>query len=328
MQNSQDTQQIFPLLNIANLKVGFPTSEGTAYAVNDLSFSLEAGQVMGLVGESGCGKSMTSLAILRLLPGAGFLTGGSITFQNQDLSRLSNDAMRQIRGAQIALIPQDPLTSLNPVYTIGDQIIEVIRLHQGLSVSAARQKTVELLDMVRIPNAKSRIYDYPHQFSGGMRQRVMIAMALSCTPKLLIADEPTTALDVTVQAQILDLLRDIRKEHGTAILLITHDLGVVAELCDTVAVMYAGRLVEQASVSRLFHNPLHPYTAGLLASLPGPDKKRLQPIEGNPPSLTEIPAGCPFEPRCPKHFEPCPTIFPPQAVPEDAHTVACHLYPP
>ena len=323
-----------PLLSVRNLSVCFPTEEGpAAYAVNHLSFDLAPGRVLGLVGESGCGKSLTSLAILRLVPAPGEITSGEILFEGKNLLTLSENAIRQVRGAHIALIPQDPLTSLNPVYTVGDQITEVLELHQKLDARQSRQRAIELLDLVRIPNAKERINDYPHQFSGGMRQRVMIAMALSCTPKLLIADEPTTALDVTVQAQILDLLRDIQKSHGTAILMITHDLGVVAEMCDDVAVMYAGSLVEEADVRDLFAAPRHPYTQGLLHSLPTIDgagnRTRLIPIEGQPPSITEVPPGCPFTPRCPQRMDICSTAFPARTRTDTAngpHHVCCYLY--
>lgn len=317
----------FPLLNIENLTVAFPTKDGPASAINHLSLQIQPGEVLGLVGESGCGKSMTSLAILRLIPSPGQISNGTVTFKGQNLLNLSQEEIRKVRGAQIALIPQDPLTSLNPVYTVGAQIMEVLQLHQGLSKDAAKKRAIELLDMVRIPNSKERVNDYPHQFSGGMRQRVMIAMALSCTPSLLIADEPTTALDVTVQAQILELLRDIRREHQTAILLITHDLGVVAEMCDEVAVMYAGRIVEKASVRDLFKAPKHPYTWGLLNSLPTMNRSRLEPIEGQPPTLTEIPEGCTFEPRCSKHMPVCKTIFPLAAEEGPNHQVCCYLYP-
>ncbi len=320
-----------PLLAIENLTVAFPTEAGPAYAINHLSLQIQPGEIMGLVGESGCGKSMSSMAILRLIPTPGKITQGTIRFKDQNLLGLSGEEMRRIRGSQIALIPQDPLTAMNPVYTVGEQIMEVLMLHQGLSKSTAHQRAIELLDLVRIPNAKERVNDYPHQFSGGMRQRVMIAMALSCTPALLIADEPTTALDVTVQAQILELLRDIREEHQTAILLITHDLGVVAEMCEQVAVMYAGRIVEQASVRELFKNPKHPYTWGLLNSLPtverGGVRERLQPIEGQPPSITEIPSGCSFAPRCSKRMDVCGTEFPLAAEENPDHQVCCYLYP-
>jgi oligopeptide/dipeptide ABC transporter ATP-binding protein len=316
-----------PLLAIENLTVAFPTDEGPAYAINSLSLQIQPGEVLGLVGESGCGKSMTSLATLRLVPAPGYIEQGRVLFRGQDLLKLSAEEMRRTRGSQIALIPQDPLTSLNPVYTVGDQIIEVLQLHQGLSQRDAKKRAIELLELVRIPNAAERVDDYPHQFSGGMRQRVMIAMALSCTPVLLIADEPTTALDVTVQAQILELLRDIRREHQTAILLITHDLGVVAEMCDEVAVMYAGRVVEKAGVRELFKDPKHPYTWGLLNSLPTMNRKRLEPIAGQPPSLTEIPPGCPFEPRCAKRMDVCTTEFPLAHTEGANHAVCCYLYP-
>lgn len=283
---------------------------------------------MGLVGESGCGKSLTSLAILGLVPKPGRIASGQIWFDGQDLTQLSNDALRRLRGSQIAMIPQDPLTSLNPVYTIGNQLSEVLMLHKGLSKDDALKASIAMLDRVQVPNAKGRIHEYPHQFSGGMRQRVMIAMALCCEPKLLIADEPTTALDVTVQAQILTLMRELQQELGMAVLLITHDLGVVAELCQNVAVMYAGRMVEQADVNTLFKNPSHPYTQGLMASLPMPGKQRLIPIEGQPPALNEIPQGCSFEPRCDKRFDPCPLAFPASTSLSDAHTVSCYLHSP
>jgi oligopeptide/dipeptide ABC transporter ATP-binding protein len=321
------------LLEISYLSIAFPGEQGPAFAINQLSLTMQSGEILGLVGESGCGKSMTSLAVLGLIPSPGHIAYGSIHFRGQKLNDLSNDEMRKLRGAQIALIPQDPLTALNPVHTIGDQIIEVIRLHQHLSMKDAQLRTIELLDQVRIPNAKERLKDYPHQFSGGMRQRVMIAMGLSCKPALLIADEPTTALDVTVQAQILELLRDIRRDNNTGILLITHDLGVVAEMCERVAVMYAGRIVEQAQVRDLFKRTAHPYTRGLLNSLPTGLRKRLEPIEGQPPSIHAMPPGCPFTPRCKERMEICPTEFP-QLTPLEsgthsdvAHKVCCYLYP-
>ncbi len=319
---------IQPLLQINHLSVAFPTEAGLAYAIKDLNLQLEPTRILGLVGESGCGKSMTSLAILGLIPKPGQITSGEIYFEGKDLTQLPPENLRAVRGAQIALIPQDPLTSLNPVYSIGNQMIEVLRHHQGLTQGQAEKRSIELLDLVRLPNAKDRIHDYPHQFSGGMRQRVMIAMALSCNPKLLIADEPTTALDVTVQAQILTLMQDVQKEFKTAIILITHDLGVVAEVCDEVAVMYAGRIVEEASVKDLFQMPLHPYTQGLLESLPKPNQIRLHPIEGQPPALTEIPIGCSFEPRCPHRFQQCQEAFPPEHSEKQGHVVRCYLYQP
>ncbi len=293
---------------------------------------------MGLVGESGCGKSLTSLAILNLIPQPGQITTGEVYFNQthpdiKDLPKtnlisLPTPLIRKIRGAKIAIIPQDPLTSLNPVYTIGAQIIEVLSLHQGLSGEAAEKKAIELLDQVRLPHAKERIKDYPHQFSGGMRQRVMIAMALSCAPTLLIADEPTTALDVTVQAQILQLMRDIQQENNAAILLITHDLGVVAETCEQVAVMYAGRIVEEAPVHDLFKSPMHPYTQGLLNSLPTVNRRRLEPIDGQPPSISAIPSGCAFEPRCKDHMPQCIESFPPEHAIQDnpGHKIRCYLH--
>lgn len=321
-----------PLLEIQNLATTFPTQAGEARAVDDVTLSVDRGQVLGIVGESGCGKSITSLSILRLVPPPGKIAAGKIIFDGVDLLSLDEAQMRAIRGNRIALIPQDPMTSLNPVYKIGDQIIEAIELHQKLSYKEAKLKAIEALESVRIPEAKSRIDDYPHQFSGGMRQRVMIAMALACEPTLLIADEPTTALDVTVQAQILDLLRDIQKERGTAVVLITHDLGVVAEMCDQVAVMYAGSVVEYADLKELFQNPKHPYTIGLLNSIPRKESKRLKPIDGQPPSLTELPKGCRFEDRC--HFEKkadCCQLVPPLEVKSLAagsgseHVVRCFL---
>ncbi|MBK8189799.1 MAG: ABC transporter ATP-binding protein [Vampirovibrionales bacterium] len=316
------------LLAIEGLSVHFPTDTGEAAAVHRLDLTLNRGQILGLVGESGCGKSLTSLAILRLVPQPGRIVSGRICFEGQDLLTLPERQMRKIRGARIAMIPQDPLTSLNPVYTIGDQLVEAIQLHQRLSRAEARQRAVALLDQVRLPQAAQRLDDYPHQFSGGMRQRVMIAMALSCSPDVLIADEPTTALDVTVQAQILRLMQEIQRERQLAILLITHDLGVVAEVCDSVAVMYAGRLIEQGPTASLFAQPSHPYTQGLLRSLPVAGRQRLEPIEGQPPTITEIPSGCAFEPRCAFRMPRCVDTFPPAfaAAPDQPdHTARCFL---
>ena len=288
-----------PLLEIQHLSTVFPTEAGLAQAVNDVSVSVDKGKVLGIVGESGCGKSITALSILRLVPPPGRIASGSILLDGQNLLELKESQMQQIRGNRIALIPQDPMTSLNPVYTVGEQIIEAIELHHKSSRAQARTRAIEALEQVRIPQASARIDEYPHQFSGGMRQRIMIAMALVCEPELLIADEPTTALDVTVQAQILDLMREIQKERGTSIILITHDLGVVAEMCDNVAVMYAGAVVEYASVRELFQSPKHPYTLGLLNSIPRPETERLIPIDGQPPSLVNLPKGCRFADRCP-----------------------------
>lgn len=317
------SSQTSPLLEIRGLKTVFPTEAGLAVAVDQLNLSMKKGSVLGIVGESGCGKSITSLSILRLVPPPGKTVEGKVIFEGRDLLQLSESEMRSIRGNQIGLIPQDPMTSLNPVYTVGDQIMEAIELHQKVSRKEARLRAVEVLDQVRIPQAAARVDDYPHQFSGGMRQRVMIAMALSCNPKLLIADEPTTALDVTVQAQILDLLRSIQREQGMSILLITHDLGVVAEMCDTVAVMYAGSVVEMAPVEELFKNPLHPYTVGLMNSLPRPGSTRLTPITGQPPSLVDLPPGCRFADRCPLVEPRSREAIPPFEEKAPGHFVRC-----
>ncbi|NWF65742.1 MAG: ABC transporter ATP-binding protein [Chloroflexi bacterium] len=311
------------LLEIKGLSTVFHTELGLARAVDNISLSVEPGKVLGVVGESGCGKSITSLSILRLVPPPGEIVSGEIVFDGQNLLSLSEANMRSIRGNKIALIPQDPMTSLNPVYTVGDQIIEAIELHQKVDRKQARARAIEALEKVRIPQAAARIDDYPHQFSGGMRQRVMIAMALSCNPQLLIADEPTTALDVTVQAQILDLLRAIQKEQNMSIILITHDLGVVAEMCDYVAVMYAGSVVERASVKELFADPKHPYTVGLLQSVPRPGSTRLQPIEGQPPSLISLPSGCRFAGRCPLVEDRCLAQIPELEEKSSGHQVRC-----
>jgi oligopeptide/dipeptide ABC transporter ATP-binding protein len=296
-----------------------------ARAVDDVTLSVEKGKVLGIVGESGCGKSITSLSILRLIPPPGKIVGGQIRLDGKNLLEFSEAQMRGVRGNRIALIPQDPMTSLNPVYTVGAQIMEAVELHQKVSKAEARKKAIDVLDRVRIPEARNRVDDYPHQFSGGMRQRVMIAMALACEPELLIADEPTTALDVTVQAQILDLLREIQKDQGTAIVLITHDLGVVAEMCDTVAVMYAGSVVEYASVEELFKSPKHPYTIGLMNSLPKPGSQRLIPIEGQPPSLVNLPSGCRFANRCSLRVDSCELSIPPLEEKSAGHDARCFL---
>jgi peptide/nickel transport system ATP-binding protein/oligopeptide transport system ATP-binding protein len=314
-----------PLLDIQNLSTVFPTEGGVAKAVDGLTLSIGEGEILGIVGESGCGKSVTSLSILRLIPPPGRNNGGKIIFDGTDLLSLPEDQMRSIRGNRIALIPQDPMTSLNPVYTVGEQIIEAIELHQKVSRKEARTRTIQALEEVRIPQAAQRVDEYPYQFSGGMRQRVMIAMALACKPRLLIADEPTTALDVTVQAQILDLLRSIRKDRNMSILLITHDLGVVAEMCDNVAVMYAGSIVEFTDIQKIFANPLHPYTVGLMNSVPKPGTKRLVPITGQPPSLVNLPEGCRYAERCPLVEPRCLTALPPleEKTPGSEHFVRC-----
>ncbi len=311
------------LLAIQNLSTVFYTDLGIARAVQNVDLSIGAGKVLGIVGESGCGKSIMSLSILRLVPPPGKVVDGQILFNGEDLLKLPESKMRSIRGNKIALVPQDPMTSLNPVYTIGAQIMEAIELHQRVSRTQASKIAIESLEKVRIPQAASRLNDYPHQFSGGMRQRVMIAMALSCGPELLIADEPTTALDVTVQAQILDLLRDIQRDQGMSIILITHDLGIVAEMCDSVAVMYAGSIIEYAPVGELFKAPKHPYTEGLIASIPRRNVSRLTPILGQPPSLIDLPPGCRFAARCPKVEEQCLVAVPTLELKRPHHTARC-----
>lgn len=312
-----------PLLEIKNLQTVFYTEEGAVQAVNGVDLSIESGQVLGVVGESGCGKSITSLSVLRLVPNPGRITGGEILFEGKNLLDLSEKDMQGIRGKKIAYIPQDPMMSLNPVYTVGAQIVETIVLHQKVDKAEARKRAIEVLDQVKIPEAHKRIDDYPHQFSGGMRQRVMIAMALSCKPKLLIADEPTTALDVTVQAQILELLRSIQKEEGTAIMMITHDLGVVAEMCHQVAVMYAGSIVESAQVDKLFKDPKHPYTRGLIECIPTANSDKLKPIEGQPPHLIKLPDACRFAERCPLVIDDCLAGFPSLEEKAPEHLARC-----
>lgn len=296
------------LLKISDLATHFHTEEGVVKAVDGVDFEVRRGEVLGVVGESGCGKSMTSMSILRLVPKPqGKIVRGQMIFEGQDLLTLSEEEMRKIRGNRIALISQDPMTSLNPVLTVGEQIMEAIQLHQGLDKAAAKAKAIEMLRKVGIPSPEKRVDEYPHQFSGGMRQRAIIAMALSCEPKLLIADEPTTALDVTIQAQILDLMREIKEKENAGIIFITHDLGVVAEMCDFVCVMYAGKVVEATDVFTLFKTPSHPYTIGLLKSIPRLDdvKERLDPIDGQPPSLSKLPKGCSFAARCPEVQDIC-----------------------
>jgi oligopeptide transport system ATP-binding protein len=319
-----------PLLSVKDLEVTFKTEDGIVRAVNGLSLSLEAGETLGIVGESGSGKSVTALSIMRLIAmPPGRIESGSIEFNGQDLLQLGESQMRQIRGNKISMIFQDPMTSLNPVLTVGDQIAEAIMLHQHKHKREAMKRAVEMLNIVRIPEAERRINNYPHQFSGGMRQRVMIAMALACDPQLLIADEPTTALDVTIQAQILDLMRDLQKRLNSAIILITHDLGVVAEVCERVLVMYAGNLVEYGTVDQIFREPKHPYTWGLLQSLPRLDetgRKRLVPIDGQPPNLLRLPTGCSFAARCRYSLADCPTVPPPLVDFGNGHVARCVLY--
>ncbi len=303
-----------PLLQVRDLQVQFNTENGVVRAVNGISFDLAAGETLGIVGESGSGKSVANLALLGLVPQPpGEIVGGRAELRGQELLGKSHRELTSIRGNDIAMIFQDPMTALNPFLTIAEQLTEATRLHLGLSPKDALDHAIEMLERVGIPAAKQRVFEYPHQFSGGMRQRVMIAMALSCQPDVLIADEPTTALDVTIQAQILDLMRDLQQKDGTAIILITHDLGVVASVCHRVLVMYGGRIVEQADVDSLFNRPQHPYTHGLLRSAPRWDESRQQElvaIEGQPPDMAQLPVGCAFEPRCPHRIDRCQNEIP------------------
>ena len=317
------------LLQVKNLQTSFFTPEGEVRAIDGVSFEVDEGKTIGLVGESGCGKSVTSLSIMRLIPSPpGKIVGGEILYRGRDLLKLNNEEMRKIRGNEISMIFQEPMTSLNPVFTVGNQIGEAIRLHQGLGKKETREKTIEMLRLVKIADPESRVDAYPHQLSGGMRQRVMIAMALSCNPSLLIADEPTTALDVTIQAQILELMKELQQKIGMALLLITHDLGVVAEQADDVAIMYAGKIVERSNTRAIFNRPRHPYTVGLLNSLPGAGalkKKRLDAIPGVVPSPLRLPSGCRFRDRCPRAAELCAQTEPELLESEAGHTVACHF---
>ena len=317
------------LLDVKDLRTSFRTEDGIVKAVDGVSFSVEKGQTLGIVGESGCGKSVTCLTIMGLNPKKNTITSGEALWKGQDLLTMKTSALRQIRGSEISMIFQDPMTSLNPVHTIGKQLEEAILLHRDVTKKSARARSLELLKAVGIPRAEQRIDDYPHQFSGGMRQRVMIAMALINDPDLLIADEPTTALDVTTQAQILALMKSLQEDFGSAIIMITHDLGVIAEIADDVEVMYAAKVVEQAEVHDLFHRPQHPYTWGLMGSLPRleTDVERLTQIPGQPPSLLRPPSGCRFHPRCPYVMEVCKTTEP-ELVPtqrEADHLQRCHL---
>lgn len=317
------------LLNIKNLKTYFYTEDGVIKAVDDVSLSIREGETLGVVGESGCGKSITAMSILRLIPNPpGKIIDGEIIFDGEDLTKVSDAHIRKIRGNKISVIFQEPMTSLNPVFTIGDQIIEAIVIHQNMNQEQARKKAIEMLKLVGIPRAEEVVDAYPHELSGGMRQRAMIAMAMACNPKLLIADEPTTALDVTIQAQILDLMRDLKNKTNTSIMLITHDLGVVAEMADHVVVMYAGKVVEEANVLEIFKNPMHPYTVGLLESKPilNQDKERLNSIPGQVPNPLNMPEGCYFHPRCSKAMDICRKQQPTLCTVKDGHKVACHLY--
>ncbi len=315
------------LLDVKGLETRFFTQDGIVHAVNGISYSLDEGETLAIVGESGCGKSVGVMSLLRLIPQPpGKVTAGEVWFDGKDLLKMSDEDIRQVRGNRIAMVFQDPMTSLNPVLTVGFQLSEALILHMGLDKTAARKRSVELLEMVGIPQAANRLDDYPHQFSGGMRQRVMIAMGLSCNPQLLIADEPTTALDVTIQAQIADLVKRLRDEIGMAIIWITHDLGVVAGLAHRVIVMYAGFIVEEASVKELYGNPRHPYTVGLLGSLPRLDEARahrLTSIEGLPPDLIDLPKGCPFYARCHYRIDRCATENPHLEPVGPGHRIAC-----
>jgi len=314
------------LLKVEDLHVRFGTQRGVVHAVNGISFEIRPGETLGIVGESGCGKSVTSLAILGILARNGRVTQGRAVFEGQDLIPMDDSELRRIRGKEIAMIFQDPMTSLNPVMTIGAQIREALETHMGMDKKAANDRATELLDQVGIPGARQRLKDYPHQFSGGMRQRAMIAMALSCEPKLLIADEPTTALDVTIQAQILELLRGLVREHRTALVMITHDLGVVAGMCERVNVMYGGMFMETGGAEAIFGSPRHPYTLGLLQSVPRLDaarKERLHPIEGAPRDMLTPPQACPFAPRCRYEVEESRKAVPPLVEIEPGHFVAC-----
>jgi oligopeptide/dipeptide ABC transporter ATP-binding protein len=318
------------ILEVRSLRTSFPTEDGVVHAVDNVSFHVNRGEAVALVGESGCGKSVTAMSIMRLVASPGRITGGEIRFKGRDLSALSEREMRHVRGNDIAMVFQEPMTSLNPVFTIGAQVSEAIRLHKKVSKREAWRQAGEMLELVSIPDPVKRLDDYPHQLSGGMRQRVMIAIALACDPELLIADEPTTALDVTIQAQIMELLAGLQKKLGLAVLLITHDLGVVAEFCERVVVMYTGRVVEEAPVDRLFAAPAHPYTRGLLASLPragsGARGERLRTIAGMVPPISRLPQGCKFNPRCPDVMEICRGNEPAMMPVADGQAARCYLH--
>jgi oligopeptide/dipeptide ABC transporter ATP-binding protein len=317
-----------PLLEIRGLATHFFTSAGVARAVDGVDLTLDRGQTVAVVGESGCGKTMLALSVLRLVPDPpGRIVAGSVRFDGADLLGLSEEGMRAIRGRRISMIFQEPMTALNPVFTVGEQVAEMLVLHRGLGKAEALDAAAELLDLVRIPDARQRLASYPHELSGGMRQRIVIAMALACDPDLVLADEPTTALDVTIQAQILDLLMDLKERRNAAVLLITHDLGIVAQTCSRALVMYAGQAAEESDVPGLFASPLHPYTQGLLASLPKLTRRgaRLTPIPGIVPSLTALPPGCSFHPRCPRVFDRCRAEHPPLFA-RDGRQVRCWLY--
>ena len=316
-----------PLLKVENLRIEFPTRRGTLLAVDDVSFHIDEGEVLGVVGESGAGKSLTGSAIIGLLEPPGRIAAGQVLLDGREIQNLPYEQMRRIRGREIGMVFQDPLTSLNPLYTVGRQLTETILTHTDLAPQAARERAIELLSEVGIPSPEIRVDQYPHQFSGGMRQRVVIALALCINPRLIIADEPTTALDVSIQAQIISLLKRLCREHGAAVMLITHDMGVIAETADRVAVMYAGRLAEVGPVNSVIKQAKHPYTHGLMGSIPkmGHDTERLEQIEGSMPRLTEIPSGCAFNPRCPKAFDRC-TAQRPDLIQVGSSEVACWLF--
>ncbi len=317
-----------PLLDVRNLATTFASDEGLVKAVDGVSFTVGRGEALGIVGESGCGKTVANLSLMKLIPcPPGRIASGEAVFEGRDLLGLSGAEIRKIRGNRISMIFQDPMTSLNPFLRISRQMTEVLELHRGMTRAEARKHAIEMLELVGIPDAPSRLDDYPHQFSGGMRQRVMIAMALSCRPTLLIADEPTTALDVTIQAQILDLIAKMREEFGMSLILITHDLGVVAGMCEKIVVMYAGRIVEEGSVRSIFHEPKHPYTTGLLRSVPRLDeaeREKLLPVTGQPPDLAALPTGCAFHPRCPRAENRCRQEVPALRERPGGGRVACH----
>ena len=315
-----------PLLEVRDLRTSFFTDAGEVRAVDGVSFAVEPGKLMGLVGESGSGKTVSVLSVMRLLPESARVVGGAVMFEGRNLLELSEPEMRAVRGAKIAMIFQEPMTSLNPVFTIGSQIGEAVRLHQHTARRETLERTIEALRLVGIADPERRVNDYPHQLSGGMRQRVMIAMALACNPRLLIADEPTTALDVTIQAQILDLIRELQARLGLAVILVTHDLGIVAQYADDVTILYAARVMEQAPSAELFRNPLNPYTRGLLESIPGADSvhhRRLRAIAGTIPNALHPPSGCRFHPRCPMVIDECARVVPPLEAKAPQHMVAC-----
>jgi oligopeptide/dipeptide ABC transporter ATP-binding protein len=318
-----------PLLELRNLSTHYVSAQGTRVvrAVDDVTLSIDAGRTLGIVGESGSGKSTLALTIPRVLPQAARIVGGQMLFEGEDLMRKSETEMRQVRGKRIAMILQDPMASLNPLFTVGDQVAEMLRVHEGAGRAPAWRRAVELLKSVRIASADTRVAQYPHEMSGGMRQRIVGAVGIACEPRLLIADEPTTSLDLTIQAQYLDLLRDLQRAHGLALIFITHNLGIVAKMCDQLAVMYAGRMVESGPVSRIFNSPAHPYTEALLNSIPrmGDNRKRLAAIDGQPPNLASLPIGCAFAARCPKAFDRCWAETPPSVSLENGQTARCWL---